>query len=65
MKKSSVNFSMGTDSFLPSKIDKLENWDINEDEKKWKYLQVRIYKCRKNSLNMKKKLLDKEINENI
>jgi len=46
---------MGTDSFLPSKIDKLENWDINEDEKKnEKYLQVRIYKCRKNSLNMKK-----------
>lgn len=27
---------MGTDSFLPSKIDKLENWDINEDEKKMK-----------------------------
>ena len=24
---------MGTDSFLPSKIDKLENWDINEDKK--------------------------------
>lgn len=45
---------MGTDSFLPSKIDKLENWDINEDEKNEKYLQVRIYKCRKNSLNMKK-----------
>lgn len=58
---------MGTDSFLPSKIDKLENWDINEDEKNEKYLQVRIYKCRKNSLNMKKmkKILDKEINENI